>query len=162
MSKILLLSIRPHYAEKIFSGEKTVELRRTKPRLESGDLVLVYTSSPRCALTGAFLVANVVSGTPEQIWRKCRAKAQIDHAAFAKYYEGATIGYAIGIECAWAFDQQVTLPELRRRMKGFHPPQIYQYLPIITASGLVSDGVSPKALRPPKLERRAPVSVTRL
>lgn len=144
MSKILLLSIRPRYAEKIFSGEKTVELRRTKPRVEAGDLVLVYTSSPRCALTGAFVVANVVTGSPEIIWRKCGSKAQIDSAAFNAYYEGARSAFAIGIERAWTFNCPVTLRELRRRMKGFHPPQSYRYLPGSTASSLIAKGVGHK------------------
>lgn len=140
MSKILLLSIRPRYAEKIFSGDKTVELRRTKPRLESGDLVLVYTSFPRCALTGAFVVADVITGTPEAIWRKCGSKAEIKRDAFNAYYEGAKAAFAIGIERAWTFDRPVTLSELRRRMKGFHPPQSYRYLPGDTASSLIAKG----------------------
>src|SRR5438552_3893096 len=38
----LLLSIRPKHAEKIFDGIKTVELRRIRPRLQRGDLVLVF------------------------------------------------------------------------------------------------------------------------
>lgn len=148
MSKILLLSIRPRYAEKIFSGEKTVELRRTKPRIEAGDLVLVYTSSPRCALTGAFVVANVMTGTPEVIWRKCGSKAEIEREAFNAYYEGAKSAFAIGIERAWTFDRPVTLRELRRRMKGFHPPQSYRYLPGGTASSLIAEGAGHGPVRP--------------
>lgn len=140
MSKILLLSIRPRYAEKIFCGDKTVELRRTRPRLEAGDLVLIYTSSPSCALTGAFTVAGVTVGAPELIWRTCGEKAQISHAAFKVYYEGAKNAFAIGIERAWSFNRPVTLRELRRRMKGFHPPQTYRYLPAETASGLIAKG----------------------
>jgi predicted transcriptional regulator len=147
MSKILLLSIKPQYAEKIFSGEKTVELRRTRPRLEDGDLVLVYTSSPRCALTGAFVVANVVTDTPEVIWRKYGSKAEIERTAFDAYYEGAKSASAIGIERAWTFDRAVTLNELRRRMKGFHPPQSYRYLAGATASSLIAKG----AIQPPRV-----------
>ena len=148
MSKILLLSIRPQYAEKIFSGEKTVELRRTKPSVEAGDLVLVYTSSPCCALTGAFVVASVVTGTPEVIWRKCGSKARIERNAFNAYYEGAKSAFAIAIERAWTFDRPVTLLELRRRMKGFHPPQSYRYLPGGTASSLIAKGAGHGTVRP--------------
>jgi predicted transcriptional regulator len=128
MSKILLLSIRPRHDEKIFAGEKAVELRRTKPRVETGDLVLVYTSSPRCALTGDFVVANLVTGTPEAIWRKCGSKAEIERA--------------------WTFDRPVTLRELRRRMKGFHPPQSYRYVPRVTASSLIAKGAGRGTVRP--------------
>lgn len=34
MSKAVLLSIRPEWCEKILSGEKTVEIRKTRPKLE--------------------------------------------------------------------------------------------------------------------------------
>ena len=41
----ILMSIRPQYANMIFDGTKTAELRRVKPKtLESGDLILVYVS----------------------------------------------------------------------------------------------------------------------
>ena len=59
----LLLSIHPEYAEKIFDGTKRVELRRVRPRLQNGDLVIVYVSSPVKAVCGAFRVDNVVAGT---------------------------------------------------------------------------------------------------
>nr|DAM44114.1 MAG TPA: hypothetical protein [Caudoviricetes sp.] len=34
MSKAVMLSIRPKWCEKIASGEKTIEVRKTKPKLE--------------------------------------------------------------------------------------------------------------------------------
>ncbi|MEM9926802.1 MAG: ASCH domain-containing protein, partial [Cyanobacteria bacterium P01_D01_bin.50] len=40
-ANILLLSIKPEYASKIFSGQKTVELRRVRTRLTIDDIVLV-------------------------------------------------------------------------------------------------------------------------
>ena len=35
MSKAVMLSIRPKWCEKIASGEKTIEVRKTKPKLET-------------------------------------------------------------------------------------------------------------------------------
>lgn len=35
MSKSVMLSIRPKWCEKIISGEKTVEVRKTRPKLET-------------------------------------------------------------------------------------------------------------------------------
>ena len=37
--KILLLSIKPKYAKKILAGNKTVELRKNKPKIDRGDIV---------------------------------------------------------------------------------------------------------------------------
>lgn len=41
MNKILM-SIKPQWCEKIFNGEKTIEVRRTRPKLEPPFEVLVY------------------------------------------------------------------------------------------------------------------------
>ena len=35
--EVLLLSIHPEYAARIFDGKKTVELRKIRPRMEHGD-----------------------------------------------------------------------------------------------------------------------------
>ena len=35
MSKAVLISIRPEWCEKIISGEKTIEVRKTRPKLET-------------------------------------------------------------------------------------------------------------------------------
>ncbi|KHD05821.1 hypothetical protein PN36_04880 [Candidatus Thiomargarita nelsonii] len=41
-ANVVLLSIRPKYAEKIFEHTKTVELRRVRPKhLKNGDLVFI-------------------------------------------------------------------------------------------------------------------------
>ena len=42
MSKKILMSIKPHWAEKIFTNIKTIEVRRTRPKLEPPFEVLVY------------------------------------------------------------------------------------------------------------------------
>jgi len=61
----LLLSIKPRYADSIFNGSKTVELRRVRPQIGAGGLVMVYVSSPRCSLEGAFEVAEVTARRPQ-------------------------------------------------------------------------------------------------
>ena len=40
--KSVLISIRPEWCEKIASGEKTVEIRKTKPKLETPFKVYIY------------------------------------------------------------------------------------------------------------------------
>ena len=48
MSKAALLSIRPEWCEKILSGEKTVEIRKTRPKLEPPFKCYIY-----CTLAGS-------------------------------------------------------------------------------------------------------------
>ena len=42
MSKAVMISIRPKWCEKIASGEKTIEVRKTRPKLESPFKCYIY------------------------------------------------------------------------------------------------------------------------
>lgn len=42
MSKSVMLSIRPKWCEKIASGEKTIEVRKTKPKLDTPFKCYIY------------------------------------------------------------------------------------------------------------------------
>lgn len=46
MSKAALLSIRPQWCQKIASGEKTIEVRKTKPKLETPFKAYIYCTVP--------------------------------------------------------------------------------------------------------------------
>jgi len=128
INEALLLSVRPSFAKMILSGEKTIELRRTKPRLIGGDHVLLYESSPTMALVGLFEVDHVITGTPSSLWRRVRDKAGISKAIFDSYFCGATDGYGIVVRKVKSLSCSVPLETLRRIMPGFHPPQSYRYL----------------------------------
>lgn len=47
MSKAVMLSIRPKWCEKIISGEKTIEVRKNRPKLETPFKVYIYCTSGR-------------------------------------------------------------------------------------------------------------------
>jgi len=125
---ILLLSIRPQYAEKIFGGTKTVELRRVRPRVEEGDRVLVYVSSPVKALVGVFRVNQVVERSPQELWGVVRREAGIEREAFEAYYDGASAGFGIFFSDVWQFSRPIELQSIRQQWSGFQPPQGYRYL----------------------------------
>jgi predicted transcriptional regulator len=124
----LLLSIHPEFAEKVFTGEKSVELRRTKPRVKKGDRVLVYVSSPVKSLVGFFEVENVVNDHPDSLWTKVSQEAGVTREQFRDYYAGASEGYAIFICKRRRFRYPLNLNVLRERFAIFSPPQSYRYL----------------------------------
>ena len=47
MSKAVLISIRPKWVEKIASGEKTIEVRKTKPKLDTPFKCYIYCTLPK-------------------------------------------------------------------------------------------------------------------
>lgn len=135
MPNILLLSIKPEYATKIFDGQKTVELRRTRNRLNRGDLVLVYVSSPRKALMGTFEVENIQEiqvKDPLQdlsrFWQQIKSHAGITSTEFERYYQGATVLVGIFLKNAKLLDVPIDLAQLRQKIPHLKPPQSYRYL----------------------------------
>ena len=46
MSKAVMLSIRPKWVEKIANGEKTIEVRKTRPKLETPFKAYIYCTMP--------------------------------------------------------------------------------------------------------------------
>lgn len=134
-ANILLLSIKPEYAHKIFSGEKTVELRRVRTRLNTGDLVLIYVSSPRKALVGTFEVERIsqikledVQRDLNKFWTQVKDKAGISSEKFENYYRGASLVVGIFVRNVITFDAPIDLEQLRQKMPKFKPPQSYHYL----------------------------------
>ena len=47
MAKAVLISIRPKWCEKIISGEKTIEVRKNRPKLETPFKVYIYCTKPK-------------------------------------------------------------------------------------------------------------------
>ena len=45
--KAVLISIRPEWCAKIASGEKTIEVRKTRPKLETPFKCYIYCTLPR-------------------------------------------------------------------------------------------------------------------
>jgi predicted transcriptional regulator len=125
---ILLLSIRPEYAAKIFDGSKKVELRRVKPKVAAGDSVLVYVSTPVRAMVGAFNVVGVMEGRPQVLWDRVKETAGITREQFDSYYRGATTAYGIVVGQVRHLPEPVMLYRLRELFAGFRPPQSYRYL----------------------------------
>lgn len=63
MAKAVLISIRPEWVEKILSGEKTLEVRKTRPNLETPFKCYIYCTNNGGWLTnrGKFLNRKVVA-----------------------------------------------------------------------------------------------------
>ena len=128
MGNGLLVSIRPQYAAAIFDGRKSAELRRLRPRLAGGDLLIIYVCSPTGALLGSASVERVIEDRPTRLWRAVAGQCALTRAAFRTYFCGAEVGFAIFLCHPRKRDTPITLDQLRQRIPGFRPPQGYKYL----------------------------------
>src|SRR6266699_800415 len=91
-----LLSIRPRYAAAILQGEKRFEFRRAIFR-KAVDVVVVYITSPTCLVVGEFDVADVITDSVEDLWKRTSRHAGIDKKGFLSYFRGCEVGHAIAI-----------------------------------------------------------------
>lgn len=133
---ILLLSIHSQYAERIFNGAKTVELRRVRPRVQEGDWVLVYVPSPVKAIVGGFRVRSVVEAEPRDLWCRVKHFACVSRQKFDTYYAGASIGFGIFLYNPRLLKHPISLGYLRQFWPSFRAPQGYHYVPIDAISFL--------------------------
>lgn len=133
-STILLLSIKPEYAKKIFKDQtKKIELRRVRTRLTPGDIVLVYVSSPEKVFVGSFEVEGVIESkaSPQELkffWDKFQDSVGISRQKFYTYYKGASLIVGILIKNLRHFDKPVPLKRLPKKLSYLRPPQSYRYL----------------------------------
>ena len=105
----LLMSIHPEHAERIFSGQKTVELRRRRPRVLAGNAVVLYVSSPVRAVMGSFIVEKVVEGKPDDLWPQVRRRCGLSREAFDAYFRGATTAFGIFFRGASRWERPISL-----------------------------------------------------
>lgn len=124
---MLLLSIHPKYVESILAGEKHVELRRLRPRINGGQ-ALIYATSPRMELVATFRVASVIRSPLDLLWQSVREDACVTRGEFDSYFYGLETGVSIRIADVVTFRRSVPLDHLRAAWKGFHPPQGFRYL----------------------------------
>lgn len=125
----LLLSVRQKYANKIFSGTKTVELRKNRPRVTKGDTILVYVTSPVKALCAILIVEEVVTAEPGELWAWVKKGADVTEEEYYDYFSDATSGCGIFFSDVQIFPSPLSLKALKEMWPNFHPPQGYYYLP---------------------------------
>ena len=120
----ILLSIKPEYSGKIFSGEKRFEFRRQKPKRRF-EIVFVYESNPTKKIVGWFSVKKIISGSPNDVWKRCREAGGIDEEDYFGYCGDKKVVYAFEIDKTLHFESPIDPSDLDPE---FNPPQSFTYL----------------------------------
>lgn len=124
----LILSIKPEFASKILVGLKTIELRRRFPEAAViGSTILIYSSSPVCALVGSAQIKSVTKLSVAQIWKKYKGEACISKTDFDDYFLGVSAGFAIELINVGEFEEYLSVDVLKGEY-GLVPPQSYRYV----------------------------------
>lgn len=126
--EIIIYSIKPSFVRKIIQSEKTVELRRLKPKkLNENSLVVIYASSPIQSLIGAFSVKKIIEAPLEELWKSVGSDAGVSREEFEKYFSDRDWGVAIFIDSFQVFKEPINLDDIKNIWEGFVPPQGFRY-----------------------------------
>jgi predicted transcriptional regulator len=120
----VLLSIKPEFAEKIFSGEKKYEFRRVLFKNKQIRTIIVYASSPVQKIIGEFEIEQILSEDPETLWQQTKEHSGITRDFFFSYFRNKATAHAIKVKCARRYRQPLCIK------KDFNtsPPQSFQYI----------------------------------
>lgn len=120
----ILLSIKPQYANAIFSGDKSVEFRK-KIANSTVERVFVYSSFPCKVIIGFFDIARVIKNSPKELWVNFGYKGCITKEAFDRYFSNADTGYAIVISNVYKYSIPLDPNEY---FENFRAPQNFSYI----------------------------------
>ena len=124
--RAVLLSIKPKYADMIFSGDKRVELRRTWPTKTNIEVIVVYASSPVQKLVGLVFVDRIEELKFEELWNLSDANGGgVTYDELKSYTRGKDKAYGVMIDRVESAEVQVAP---RTLFPSFTPPQFFLYL----------------------------------
>jgi len=126
----ILISLASRYAEKIFAGEKQVELRRRVMHVVPGATVWIYVKLPVGSIVGRAIVEAVHASSPASLWRRFGLVSGLSKEEFFEYFKGVTQGFALVLEGATRLRRSLSLDSLRRIAEGFNPPQFFLRLTV--------------------------------
>lgn len=123
--KFALLSIYPRYANKILSGVKRLEFRKSWAASDVSAFV-IYATVPVQKIVGIARIKQVYQGSATALWLLAQEMGGgVSRRVLYDYFRGKQEGFAIEIEsvlpCSIPLDPEAYLP-------SFTPPQSFTYL----------------------------------
>lgn len=117
MSKAVLISIRQKWCDKIISGEKTIEVRKTRPKLNSPFKCYIY----KCGngkIIGEFLCDQIININGAERIPSDAARPTCLEPAELHQYLGAATGFGWHISNLKIYDTPRELDDFRRACKN--------------------------------------------
>ncbi len=136
MSKAVLISIRPEWCEKIINGQKTIEVRKTRPKMDTPFKCYIY----KCGngkVIGEFLCDEIININGAGRIPSDAARPTCLEPAELHQYLGAATGFGWNISDLRVYDHPRDLWEftgLRETKFGAdpvptpRPPQSWRYV----------------------------------
>lgn len=121
---IALYPIKPVYTDRIFSGEKTFELRRRLPK-EDLSYILIYSTSPVSKVVGYARVKGIKTGPTDDLWISHHQKFGISKEDYFSYFNGCETAKAIELTEVKTFVRPFSISEISEDLSV---PQSFCYI----------------------------------
>ncbi len=121
---VVLLPIKPKYAEAIKNGVKKIEFRK-KEFSKNVKYIVVYSSNPKKEIIGFFEIEDIETDSPKSLWDKYYQIAGIESESYDEYYNDSKVAVGIKIKKFHNLNRPIKLHELNVSLKA---PQSFCYL----------------------------------
>ncbi|NOG26603.1 ASCH domain-containing protein [Lysinibacillus fusiformis] len=121
----VLLSIKPEFVEKIFSGEKQFEYRRSIFKNPNVDTIIVYSTMPVGKIVGEFKIQQILNLNIEELWTETQSKSGLNYSFYKSYFHDKDMGYAIKIDNVKEYKKPLSLSQVNKDLKA---PQSFCYI----------------------------------
>ncbi len=120
----VLLSIKPIFVDKIFSGDKRFEYRKAIFKNASVKTIVVYASSPVKRVVGEFEVERILENDVDKLWSETASDSGISKDFYDDYFKNRSRAFAIKIGRITKYEKPKSLLDLSVKT----PPQSFAYL----------------------------------
>ncbi|WP_428817675.1 hypothetical protein ACQR2L_05055 [Clostridium butyricum] len=121
----IILSIYPKNIAKIESGIKKYEFRRTIYKNENVKKAYIYATKPIKKIVGFFEIGQVITGSPEQVWKLCGSNSGTTKDSLMNYFKDKDTVYALEIINFKKFSNPI---DPKDYSENFTPPQFFKYI----------------------------------
>ena len=119
----ILLSIKPEFVEKILTGVKKFEYRKTRCRANV-DTIIIYATRPVMRVVATVRILDVMSGRPGVVCKQTHKYSGISRDFFDAYYRDADVAFAYKLGDITKFTPYKTLKDFGIS----HAPQSFVYI----------------------------------
>ena len=120
----VILSIKPEFANKIFTGKKKYEYRKTIFKNNKVKKIIVYASSPVQKVIGEFEIEYIIQDDINALWCRTKEHSGISSKFYFEYFKNKEQGYAIVVKKT----KQYKIPLNLYEVFGINPPQSFAYV----------------------------------
>lgn len=120
----VILSIKPFFVEKIFSGEKKYEYRK-QGFGQNVNKIYIYATSPICRIVGEFVLDGIIKDTPENVWSRTKMYSGLTKEFYDNYYKDRRLSYALKISSLIKYSEEINPNDI---IDNFIAPQSFRYI----------------------------------